>query len=290
MADLLQIFQVEVTSRCNLRCNFCPHASMTRPKRDMRVVDFEHIARNFTPGQTVGLYMMGEPLLHPDFFDLVKITMRREAIPEIASNALLLQTDDFRERVLLCGIDLLLLDISIHKEDVEIMERCVLYAEATAALACDLAKKGEVPPLIMVQIVDSKGSTQKFSSRMVNLAFNNPEVVQLSRKFLDTWAGQEKELYDRTSVKTPEVRRPCREPWNRCSVLQNGDVVPCCRDAHGQYVYGNLLTQTMEEIEASPALKHMRQRHITCQWDKLPEPCRSCREWHIPMDRHRGEV
>lgn len=257
----------------------------------MSVADFKKVARNFKRGQRVGLYMMGEPLLHHNFFDLVKITTDMGVIPEIATNSFLLTNEEYIDQVLLCGIDFMILDITQHKEERKVMERCRANAFNLIHRACKLHEEGEIVPAIFVQIVASRKHVEVFPSSMISLSMRYPELVQLSRKFLDTWAGTKRELYDETEVEPPRFREPCREPWERCAVLQNGDVVPCCRDAKGEYVYGNIFTQTLAEIEEkSLKLKTLRMLHLTRDWSSLPHPCKHCREWHIPMDRHIGEI
>lgn len=287
----LEIFQVEITSRCSMACNFCPHSEMTRAKRDMPVKDFQRIAVNFHKGQRVGLYMMGDPLLHLCFTEIVWHTIHHGAIPEIATNSLALTSEDKRRAVLLSGIDLMILDISRHKERPEVMDKAIANAHATVLLACKLHKDGIQVPKILLQIVRKRGDHQEFHSAMVSKAFRYPEVVKLHSKFLDTWAGHKEELIRESHVHPPEFRTACAEPWNRVAVLQNGDVVPCCRDAFGQIVYGNLMTHSLEEIEEnSPVLRKLRKLMLSHKWDELPEPCRSCREWHIPMDRLVGNL
>ena len=287
----LEIFQVEITSRCNLRCNFCPHSELKRPKGDMRVEDFKRVAANFRRGQRVGLYMLGEPLLHPAFFELVKITTDFGCVPEIASNSFLLTSEEYIDQVLLSGIDFLILDITRHKEDKKVVDRCRINALNTVRRACRLFDKGEVVPNIFVQIVASKKHPEVFPSNMIDFSMRYPNLIQLSRKFLDTWAGAKRELYDESEIEPPAFRLPCVEPWERCAVLQNGDVVPCCRDAHGEYPYGNLFYGTLDEIDrTSLKLKTLRMLHTSRDWSALPPPCKHCREWHIPMDRHLGEV
>lgn len=286
----LEIFQVEITSRCNMRCSFCPHSEMTRDKKDMSLKDFSLVAKNFRRGQRVGLHVMGEPLLNLSFEDMVKETIMEGALPEIATNSLALSTPEKRRGVLLSGLQMMILDISRYKESSSVMQKATNNAEATVSLACELFAKGYFVPEILLQIVIKSGVRQHFSADMVNKAFLYPEVLTLHSKFLDSWAGHRKDLIEESFVSPPEPRTPCAEPWNRVVVLQGGSVVPCCRDAFGQIVYGNIFKSSLQDIEDnSPVLHSLREKMLRGEWDELPEPCRSCREWHIPMDRRIGD-
>jgi len=70
---LREIHQIEITSRCNLKCKYCPSYKLPRPKVDMTREDFElalRWAKYFQGRGTQGelnLAGIGESTLHPDF-------------------------------------------------------------------------------------------------------------------------------------------------------------------------------------------------------------------------------
>lgn len=72
MRPVREIHQIEISSRCNLRCKYCPHPHLERPKQDMAddvwraSLDLvAHYCRAGTQGE-VALTGMGEALLHPE--------------------------------------------------------------------------------------------------------------------------------------------------------------------------------------------------------------------------------
>jgi len=81
---LRHIQQIELTSRCNLRCRYCPSPHLKRAKQDMSVETFEralHWVRFFVSQRTQGeldLGGIGEPTLHPEFVRFLYLA--REAI------------------------------------------------------------------------------------------------------------------------------------------------------------------------------------------------------------------
>lgn len=101
------IHQIEISSRCNLRCRYCPSPKLDKPverggmgraKTDISLDDFARAlewARHFNLKGTQGelaLTGIGEALLHPHFVELVR--MAREALPSnlitFSTNGLLL--------------------------------------------------------------------------------------------------------------------------------------------------------------------------------------------------------
>jgi MoaA/NifB/PqqE/SkfB family radical SAM enzyme len=69
-----EAFQIEVTSRCNLKCVMCPVTVLADrwPARDMPWETFERVAQAFPRTRWVHLQGWGEPLLHRRFFDMVE--------------------------------------------------------------------------------------------------------------------------------------------------------------------------------------------------------------------------
>ena len=69
----LEALQVEVTSRCCLRCEMCPRSSLAHqwPEIDLSWEAFQRIAPAFEYVRHVHLQGWGEPLLHPRLFDMI---------------------------------------------------------------------------------------------------------------------------------------------------------------------------------------------------------------------------
>lgn len=92
------IHQIEITSRCNLRCRYCAHPNMKRDKVDMNLDTFmrslmwaEKCVKNGTQ-QELNLAGIGESTMHPDFKQYVY--MAREVVGDdcvlaLATNGLL---------------------------------------------------------------------------------------------------------------------------------------------------------------------------------------------------------
>lgn len=81
---ITQIHQLEPTTRCNLRCKYCPQFPvLPRPKEDMSADTFEatlklvaHYVRRGTQGE-LSFTGIGEPTLHPD---LVRMMFRAREV------------------------------------------------------------------------------------------------------------------------------------------------------------------------------------------------------------------
>lgn len=102
MFPIRHIHQVEITSRCNLRCKYCVHPHMVRPKQDMsethylRTLTWAKIFIDNGGPRELNLAGIGESTMHPDFVRWVFLA--REALGEdvklvLATNGLLM-TDE----------------------------------------------------------------------------------------------------------------------------------------------------------------------------------------------------
>lgn len=118
---ITRISQVEITSRCNLRCKYCPHPTMAREKQDMSDEVFERtlywlgeFQRQGTQGN-INLHHFGESTLHPKFIEWVdRIT---DVVPEarVSSNGVGVT----REMIFaMKDAGLTALSLSIHRPEV----------------------------------------------------------------------------------------------------------------------------------------------------------------------------
>ncbi len=89
---LFRLYQIELSSYCNLRCQYCPHPSMQRSKGFMSEVTMQACIdwalRTRTP--RLVLHHFGEPLLHPQLLERLTQIASAGLTIQFSTNALLL--------------------------------------------------------------------------------------------------------------------------------------------------------------------------------------------------------
>jgi MoaA/NifB/PqqE/SkfB family radical SAM enzyme len=107
LAPYLDWIQVEVTSRCNAECVYCPNAVYRdlRQGVHMPMELFLKAARAFRLTSLVYLQGWGEPLLHPQFFDMVQIARRSGCRVGVTTNGALID-EEVAERLVSEGLSI----------------------------------------------------------------------------------------------------------------------------------------------------------------------------------------
>lgn len=105
MIPIQQIHQIEITSRCNLRCRYCAHPTMQRAKIDMtweifkRAIDVAKFCQAHGAQGSLNLAGIGESTMHPDFIEFLaharqELGKQQELV--LATNGLLM-TDELAQ-------------------------------------------------------------------------------------------------------------------------------------------------------------------------------------------------
>lgn len=99
------IHQIEITSRCNLRCSYCPSPNLGRPKVDMEQHVFDRALQwvkhyvNVGTQSELNLAGIGESTIHPHFIEM--LARARDLFPSIkiifATNGIQITEDQVRE-------------------------------------------------------------------------------------------------------------------------------------------------------------------------------------------------
>src|SRR5947209_63052 len=90
--DPFFIYQVELSSHCNMKCSYCPHPNMKRDKGYMT----EEVLRacidrvKAQKGSRLVLHHFGEPLLHPQLEERLEQVAAAGLNIQFSSNSLLL--------------------------------------------------------------------------------------------------------------------------------------------------------------------------------------------------------
>jgi len=96
---------IEVTNRCNLLCETCPHTFFQRePLKSLSLQEFISIAEQFPQMQRALLHGIGEPLLNRELKEIIQYLKGREVEVIINSNGTLL-TPEWQQQLVDSGLD-----------------------------------------------------------------------------------------------------------------------------------------------------------------------------------------
>ena len=93
----MEIYHVELTSQCNLKCSYCPQPTMVRRKEHMPIELFGHILNfpiwyNFILG-----HLFGEAFLHPNLLEIIDLANERGKLFGFSTNALSMSPERLKE-------------------------------------------------------------------------------------------------------------------------------------------------------------------------------------------------
>ena len=203
---LRAIHQIEITSRCNLRCKYCVHPTMERKKEDMdwptfrRSIDVASILFHQHGHRELNLAGIGESTMHPDFLDM--LAYARKAMPEEVD--LILATNG----------------VEVDEDLARMMAVATGFHKGRLRVWVSLHRPEKAGPA--VEALKSVGLLAGVSA--------DPSIMPVN------WAGQVK-----WAVSNPQQGKPC--PWLRdgmAMVAANGDLLQCCFDGSGASKIGTV--------------------------------------------------
>ncbi len=169
----IEWFFVELTNRCNFRCAWCPSVKMARGRGAMPLarakVLMEEIAayRRRHPlfslyaqiQNPVFLHVMGEPLLHPDFFEIVRHGQDLGLNFCLVTNASLIKGEMVR-RLLESNLNSIVLSLNAPDEASFSQARAPLSYGRLVAQVQELVReryrRGSTLPRLELQLINSK--------------------------------------------------------------------------------------------------------------------------------------
>lgn len=90
---------VEITTRCNLECEFCYRSFIDCPPRDLAPRTFKRILQAFPRTSKISFIGLGEPLLNPDLSKLIRIAKNDGRKVDLTTNCILVNQEEADELV-----------------------------------------------------------------------------------------------------------------------------------------------------------------------------------------------
>lgn len=280
----LRRIYVEISNVCNLKCSFCPEVG--RPAKEVSVDDFADTLEKIGPyTDEIYLHLMGEPLGHPRFAEIVARCEDFGIAVKITTNGTLLGSANTD---ILLSPSIRQVNFSLHsfpdnfpgRSVSGYMGKLLRFARQAMALRPDLYINFRLWDLSEEQAGRPENQEiralieQEFA---VDLTEQKPDIRR--RKNLPL-AGRIYAHFDSRFV-WPSLQEPLLSERGRCQGLlthvgihADGTVVPCCLDKDALLPLGNIRTQSLPEVLNSDRALRMRSGFLA---GKLTEDlCRRC--------------
>lgn len=255
---------IEPTTSCNLRCPQCPSGlrSFTRDTGMLDIAMFEKLVEdNYQTLLYLLLYFQGEPYLHPQFFDLVKVAANRDIYTATSTNAHYLNPENAKKTVM-SGLDRII--ISIDGVTAESYKKYRIggsldkVLEGTKNLvAAKKEEKSNTPFIIWQLIVFSHNEHEIEAVKQMGKDMGVDQVAIKTAQVYDEEGAedllpQNEKLNRYQSTDNLQLKNPmkdeCWKMWHSCVITWDGFVVPCCFDKDASYQLGNIQENSLENI------------------------------------------
>ncbi|MDD3322133.1 MAG: radical SAM protein [Paludibacter sp.] len=269
---------IEITNCCNFNCSFC--FKTARKRKFMSLDEFQIIVDKIRPFTNyIYLHVLGEPLLHPQFEEILTIAKKADLNVNITTNGGLIE----KQKETLLKHSIRQVNISLHdaEENIKpenwenylnsILDFSVLVAEKTY-ISLRLWNSSNKDSEIFNDVCLSKIA----STFNLNNEYLSSEIKGNGLKLSDHIFLQRAPRFDWPDEKnqSSETKKTCYALRDHIAILADGQVVPCCLDADANLKLGDIFTEELGDI-----LEKERSRAIKkgFQEGKAVEPfCSSC--------------
>ena len=253
---------VEITNICNLNCSFC--SKDNKAKKFLSVSEFETILNKINDyTDYLYLHVKGEPLMHPDLDDILKLCNKYNKKVNITTNGTLLSKRD-----ILIKNKVRQVNISLHNMAYENLLNVLNYSY-------ELAKNNIYVVYRFWVYNDLEKSTineiLKYYDRLdlINDNSNNIKIndyVYINKDEMFIWPSLNNNINN--------IKGTCLGLKTHIGILSDGTIIPCCLDSNGIINLGNIFNEDLIDV-----LNNIRTKKIIEGFNNnklCEELCRKC--------------
>ncbi len=274
---------IEISNACNLQCSFCPEVQ--RPKQIMNSENFRTILAKVKPfTEQIALHLMGEPLMHPQFEEILNICEELKVPVHLVTNGVLLKT---KSPDLLLHPSLRQVNFSLHsftnnfpnKDPETYLNKIFEYTKKAFELRPNIyinyrlwdlkAPQGQAPT-----------NSHLLNRVLKEFSFDLPSQLDMEKKKSFRVQNRLYLSFD-TEFIWPSLDLAIRNQKGSCyglrshvGILVDGTLVPCCLDKEGIIPLGNVFTENFESIIQSERAQKMLNGFLNHQL--IEDLCQRC--------------
>ena len=271
---------IEPIAGCNLKCPACPCTHLRRDKGIMDFRRFRRIVDSISKAKLsikrLILYYMGEPFLNPEIFEMIGYAKSRNFTTQISTNGTTLHED--HEKIVKSGLDEIIVSLdgfneeglnryrvgSCFDEIKEGVERlCLRRSERKSGI------RVTIKTLVFKHVEPHLEEIREFSTAL------GADELCFVKPIIGMWGDRENHMelpsaeWRRPSLVRDKPEFPCFEPFVPV-ITWNGELLPCCFDAHGESSLGNVLDSSFAGLFWGDEGKAVRKDAFHCNLSICP--------------------
>lgn len=237
---------LEITNVCNLNCKFCPKTK--RKAKNININEYNYILSKIRPfSDYLYLHVMGEPLMHPNLEEFLKIAYDYDFKVILTTNGTLINQ---KKEILLSSKALHKINISLHAYEAndfnktidQYLEDCITFAKnnnGNKIIVFRLWNNGGYNNLneIIISKLKSYFDFELIEEHKSNKIFDNT-YLEFGDKF--EWPDLKLDVCGENGF--------CYGLRDQIAILSDGTVVPCCLDHEGDIKLGNIFSDDLSSI------------------------------------------
>lgn len=261
---------LEITNRCNLDCSFCPHNS--RSLKDMSFFEFKEILAKLR-GHTKYLYfhVLGEPLLHPMINEFIDYAHKWYNI-NITTNGYLIKRIKDNKNIRQLNISLQSYDDKYNKSLDEYLSdifSVIDELKKTTYISLRLWINNKNTSKILAYINKLYNLNIEYQEELANITLEKNVFLSFHEEFI--WPNKNSKSIYKTGT--------CYALKDHLAILVDGKVVPCCLDSEGTINLGNILKNSLKEIQDSS--RYINMLNGFKENKRIEQLCQTCNFIHL---------
>ena len=269
---------IEIAAVCDLACPFCFRQSLITPDKLMKLDDYKEIIKQVENlgVPSIKLNWRGEPLLHPQIFEMIELA-KRSGVLEVIINTNATKLDErTAKRLINSGLDRMIYSFDGGtKETYEKMRPGRFVENKFETVYENIVRFNKIReevgskwPRTQIQMIVTE-DTKREQSKFIELFKNHVDFVSI--KPYTERGGAFNELPKDTLEKVNTLKQklgiegksdirwdidgnlyvstgrlPCEQPFQRLMITYDGVVSMCCYDWGSSYPVGYVLDRALE--------------------------------------------
>jgi len=271
---------IEPVNLCNLQCPVCETGAgiLNRPKGRMNLDNFKKIIDQvYSFVNTILFYYMGEPFLNKDSYEMIKYAKSKNIFVTTCTNGDVIDP----EKLVESGID----EVSFQTAGITQETHSKYRVGSNLQKILDNVRKTvaekkrrnvSLPKIILGFIImkHNEHEVAKFYQLAKDLEVDEAQILPPCVRNIEQARGmlpsdEKYWLYDRAAFEKGVLRpkavsnnKSCPWIWYSTLLTWDGNVLPCCRDAQGEYVMGNIFQENLVKIWNNKIYREFRKKFL----------------------------